>query len=239
MLDPLNKQTAAKQPAALSIILIFIPQSNLKTMHRYIVFTAFVFFCLTAAAQKRSRAFEASAKIILLNNDTLYGTTMIDTIYTKEDFKGSNIGQEFSFKQAGQDRFKRYHPKELNGFQIKTADSAWAEFISSQTLPDFVGENFYSKVFLLKMLEGNMSVYYYFYIDETRKNSFFDEDRLTKILYKKGAPKIFHTEIYDFWQSRLVTFVKDCPELAGKLKAVKCKGWSYLQIAAYYNDHCK
>lgn len=208
-------------------------------MLRYILFAVCSFCCFAVAAQKRKLQFETSAKIILPNNDTLYGSTIIDTSYTKENFRGSNIGQEFMFRQAGQGSGKLYYPKQLNGFQVKLADSTWAAFISSQTLPDFVGENFYVKVFLLKMLEGKMSVYYYFYIDPTRKESFFDEKRLTKILYKKGSPKIFHTEIHDSWPSRLVAFVRDCPELADKLKAVKCRDWSYLQIAAYYNEHCQ
>jgi hypothetical protein len=211
-------------------------------MNRYFLFAVLLFSFLTAAAQKKqeqSREFEAPAKIILTNNDTIYGTIMIDTIYRKDNFKGSDIGQVILFRQIGQDRFKRFHPKDLNGFEIKTADSLWAEFIASKTLPNFVGENFYVNVFLLKMLEGKMSVYYYFYIDETRKESFFDKERLTKILYKKGGKKIFHSEIYESWPSKLVTFVKDCPGLADKLKAVKCKGWSYLQIATNYNDDCK
>lgn len=208
-------------------------------MLRYILFAVCFFCCFAAAAQKRKLQFETSAKIILPNNDTLYGSTIIDTSYTRENFRGSNIGQEFLFRQPGQNRGQWYHPKQLNGFQVKMADSTWAEFISSQTLPDFAGENFYVKVFLLKMLEGKMSVYYYFYIDATRKESFFDEKRLTKMLYKRGAPKIFHSDIYDSWQTRLVAFVKDCPELADKLKAVKCRNWSYLQIASYYNEHCQ
>jgi hypothetical protein len=90
-----------------------------------------------------------------------------------------------------------------------------------------------------------MSVYYCYHIDHIIDGrpgaiSSFDipKKNFTKILYKKGASKIYHSDIYEAWRSKLLTYVKECPELVAKLKEVKCKGWSFLQIATYYND-CK
>lgn len=212
-------------------------------MKQYTLLIVAVLISLIMNAQTQNSSFETTAKIILLNNDTLLGSITIDTSYKINNFKGCDWGQSIFFKQSGKSRFEKFRPKELNGFLVKTTDSMWAIFVSSQTLANFQGEEFYGKKFLLKILEGKMSVYYYYHPEGGvlfRDGSYWNETKnVTKVLYNTTAAKIYHSDIYEAWESKLLTFVNDCSELTKKLKAVKCRGWSFLQIANFYNANCK
>jgi hypothetical protein len=90
-------------------------------MKPYIFLFALIACSISISAQKKQPdAFETSAKIILLNNDTLYGTAVIDTGYKKDNFKDSDIGQVFFFKENGKSKSEKFRPKDLNGFHLKT-----------------------------------------------------------------------------------------------------------------------
>ncbi|MEP7166136.1 MAG: hypothetical protein ABI741_15645 [Ferruginibacter sp.] len=214
-------------------------------MNRHLLLTGLVLLTMVSNAQKNKNEFDAAAKVVLLNNDTLYGTTIIDTSYKYNDFRGADLDRLFFFKETGKTEPKKFHPKELKGFQIKTADSLWSIFISSATLEKFKtdeGADFMGKSFLLKISEGEMSVYYNYHEDRHKfkdGSTFGKPNNVTKVLYKQGASKIYHSEIYEARESKLIKFVSDCPKLAGELKAVKCKGWDFEKIANYYNANCQ
>ena len=213
-------------------------------MKKYFLAISFLLISQLTNAQNKNE-FEAAAKIILLNNDTLHGTTVIDTAYKFNDFKGADLNRFFFFKESGKNEQKKFRPKDLKGFQIKTADSLWSVFISSASLENFKtgeGSEFFGNTFLLKVVEGKMSVYYNYHEDRNKLkdgSTFWKPDFVTKVLYKQGASKIYHSNIYEAWESKLVKFVNDCPKLTTELKAVKCKGWNFEKIANYYNANCQ
>ncbi len=214
-------------------------------MRKYI-FSLLVLICQTAYAGKTipNKEFETEAKVIMLNNDTLYGTTIIDTKYKWNDFKGSDISNNFFFKENGKQNSIKIRPKKVKGFLIRTADSTWAIFLSSTQFNFDSDENGYlsGKYFLLKVVDGRMDVYHIYRINPGANlgngASSPEWSELVKVLYIKSVPKVYHTEIYEAWQSKLLKFADDCPGLVAELKAVKC-GWSFLQIAEYYNSKCK